>query len=77
MKTNSDILMFVGCKSCGETAKLHHQYWCACTCQNCSATIHNPLHDCEGKQDCFFGMEHEEGQICITDECPICWPVDE
>jgi len=50
----TDILMFIDCKSCGETAKLHHQHWCSCTCQNCSATIHNPLHDCEGSPECYF-----------------------
>ena len=50
-----DMVMYVACEECGEVATLGHQYWCASTCQHCKAMIQNPLHDCEGKDECYYG----------------------
>jgi len=50
-------LFVVICKACETVETLYHDMWCAITCQECGERIQNPLHDCEGELECYYGAD--------------------
>jgi len=50
-------LFVVICKQCDAVRTLYHDMWCAITCKECKEMIQNPLHDCEGELECYYGVD--------------------
>ncbi len=40
------------CK-CGFVNTAYHNYWSACTCQNCREMVLNPFHRCHDSDSCY------------------------
>jgi len=50
-------LFIVICKHCDTPQTVYHDRWCSKTCQECKGIIQNPLHDCEGELECYYGVD--------------------
>ncbi|GAI90292.1 unnamed protein product [marine sediment metagenome] len=47
------------CEKCARAETYYHPFWCSCMCQNCGTKIDNPLHNCKGKTECYYGEDEE------------------
>lgn len=52
-----EVMQIVGCDHCDGLHHLYHDMWCSITCNFCGAELPNPLHECEGEEECYYGTE--------------------